>query len=151
MSRKSDKTKPANDDKSVYCIAVIHLKEEIRGACDRVDRYAELVCIDDNIATVVSRRFAVSMDYIDFVSVSFVTKSNSHLGFCGRVTNVILDNNAAVYTIEIPKTKILDLKNGTILEIPNENLIKYKNIHKSKRPQKETERKDEPATPEDTK
>ena len=34
---------------------------------------------------------------------------------------------------EQPKKKQLNLNDGTIIELPNENLIKYNNIHKSKR------------------
>lgn len=130
-----NKLKRTHIEKSacVYCIAVIKMKKSYAGSDLRVDQYAELVGIDDHIATLVSRKFGVSKEDIEYISFSFTTNSNAHLGFCGTVTDVILDNGAAIYTIDIPKTKQLNLNDGTIIELPNENLIKYNNIHKSKR------------------
>lgn len=125
-------TRTKQEIRSVYCITVFHMKKAYGGSNVRIDQYAELVGVEDNIATIVSRKYGISADSIDFVSISFATNSNAHLGFCGQVTEVILDHGAAIYTIEIPKTKRLDLKNGTIIEVPNESLVKYKNIHKAK-------------------
>lgn len=128
-----NKTKQSRNVRSIYCIAVIQLKKLYGGSDVRVDQYAELICIDDNVATVVSRKYGISKDDIDFVSISFATNSNAHLGFCGHATDVLIDDRAAVYTVEIPKAKQLHLKNGDIIEVPNENLIKYNNIYKAKR------------------
>ena len=127
------KTKKGHNEKSVYCIVSIKLKKPYAGSDVRVDQYAELLGIDDHIATVASKKFGIGKDDIDYISISFSTNSNAHLGFCGNVTNVCLDHGDAVYTVDIPKKKSLVLNNGTVLEIPNENLIKYNNIHKAKR------------------
>ena len=133
--KNMNKLKRTHIEKSacVYCIAVIKMKKSYAGSDLRVDQYAELVGIDDHIATLVSRKFGVSKEDIEYISFSFTTNSNAHLGFCGTVTDVILDNGAAIYTIDIPKKKQLNLNDGTIIELPNENLIKYNNIHKSQR------------------
>lgn len=121
-------------DGTAYCFAVFHLKEKVNGSDERIDRYAKLICVNDNIIKIASKKFAVNKDYIDFISISFVTNSNAHLGFCGQVKDVFRDHNSAVYTIEVPKQKELVLNDGTKIDVPNESLMKYKNIHKSKRP-----------------
>lgn len=128
-----NKTKRTRNEKSTYCIAVIKMKKAHAGSDVRIDQYAELIGIDDNVATIESRKFGVSKDDIEYISISFATNSNAHLGFCGQVTNVVIENGTAIYTVDIPKTKQLIFPDGTIMDVPNENLIKYNNIHKAKR------------------